>query len=126
MVRLIGYVLGLLPTCAFALEAVNCRLTEYETPSRMLVECEVENDGATAIAVLRYNVAVFGEGRTVPWGRTESRKTDVPGGIDPAETATVLIYGPPLPVEADEPLKIKVEITAAFDVNGEIIRLPQP
>lgn len=121
MVRLLLGVLLLLPTSASALEAVNCRLAEYEVPPLTLIECEVTNDSTTAVAVLQYDVDVTGSGRAVPWGKAKNRRSDVSGGIEPGEVVTVLFSGPSVPERVTAPLTYIVRVTQAFDVNGEPI-----
>lgn len=85
--------------------------------------CFFRNDGETPVASISYTVALRGEGRTVPWNEFESEQVAIPGGIEPGETRLIFLDGEYLPLGASRSqIIVDVEVTAAFDVSGQLIQ----
>jgi hypothetical protein len=118
---------ALLAGPAWAIEVSNCGDPEWIGTGAwqpFTIACDVKNDGAAAVAMVRYRVVVSQPGRTVPWG-DEDAATSIPGGVEPKETRRIEFVSRPirLPegVSVDD-LVFTVTPTEALDVNGDPIK----
>jgi hypothetical protein len=87
------------------------------------LSCIFTNNSTTPIAAFTSEITISEKGRTVPWITPEMEmypgKKPINGGLEPNETANILLRVGYLDARANlEKLVIDVVITGAFDVNG--------
>ncbi|HEX8469965.1 MAG TPA: hypothetical protein VF633_02530 [Brevundimonas sp.] len=87
-----------------------------------MIECDLTNEGQVPVAGVNYTASFTEANRTVPWAEIVGRPTRISGGIEPGETAPILLQGQYLSGRADPSrVRINLRITEAFDVNGDSI-----